>query len=540
MKITEKPFSIPDHWRWIELKELAEINPTFDRDDLSDDDPVSFVGMKRVEELSGRIDLSETEPLSEVRKGYTYFEDGDVLFAKITPCMENGKVAVARGLENGVGFGSTEFHVIRHPEEATQKWIFHYLIQEGFRRDAKRAMTGSAGQKRVPTGYIEEVPIPLPPLHEQRRIVAKIEELFSTLDAGMADLQAAGQQLERYRLSVLQAAVEGRLTADWRRTHDPEPADQLLERILEKRRDRWEEDYRTKRYDSKGKTPPDGWKDRYSEPDSVDSSDLPSLPSSWRWVRFEQISLLDSGYAFSSDKFADEGMPLLRGANVAPGHLKWGDTEYWPEEEVGPYEHLIVEEGDIILAMDRPLINAGLKIARAEESDTPCLLVQRVARFKPVFESLTAFLYLTCSTQRFIAHLREGQTGTQIPHISKKSLRAYPVPLPPLDEQKQIVDEVERLLSVADDAAATAEREHTRAERLRQSILKQAFSGRLVPHEEDAAPPAIETNSSNGTGQDSSGKTSPSSDEDDSDEDDVMAEELYNGGDPGKQIEMDL
>ena len=232
-------------------------------------------------------------------------------------------------------------------------------------------------------------------------------------------------------------------------------------------------------------------------------------------------------------------MPLLRGANVAPGHLKWGDTEYWPEDEVGSYEHLIVEEGDIILAMDRPLINAGLKIARAEDSDTPCLLVQRVARFKPVFESLTAFLYLTCSTQRFIAHLREGQTGTQIPHVSKKSLRAYPVPLPPLDEQKQIVDEVERLLSVADDAAATAEREHTRAERLRQSILKQAFSGRLVPHGEDAAPPVIEANSVNGTGQDSSGDTG-SSDEDFSDEDDVVAEELYNGGDPSKQIEMDL
>ncbi|WP_263841517.1 restriction endonuclease subunit S [Salinibacter sp.] len=528
MKVKEKPFSIPNHWQWVELQDLAEINPTFNRTDLDDDDPVSFVGMKRMEEMSGRIDLSETEPLSEVRKGYTYFEDGDVLFAKITPCMENGKVAVARGLENGVGFGSTEFHVIRHPEEVTQEWIFHYLIQEGFRRDAKRAMTGSAGQKRVPTGYIEEVPIPLPPLSEQRRIVAKIEELFSNLDAGMDDLQAAGQQLERYRLSVLQAAVEGRLTADWRRTHDPEPADQLLERTLEKRRDRWEEDYRTKRYDSKGKTPPDGWKDRYSEPDSVDSSELPSLPSSWKWVRFEQISLLDSGYAFSSDKFTDEGMPLLRGANVAPGHLKWGDTEYWPEDEVGPYEHLIVEEGDIILAMDRPLINAGLKIARAEESDTPCLLVQRVARFKPVFESLSPFLYLTCRTQRFIAHLREGQTGTQIPHVSKKSLRAYPVPLPPLAEQKQIVDEVERLLSVADDAAATAEREQTRAERLRQSILKQAFSGRLVPHVEDAAPPQVDGSVSEGPDSDSS----EGADED--------VEDLLGSADSSKQIEMDL
>jgi type I restriction enzyme S subunit len=110
-----------------------------------------------------------------------------------------------------------------------------------------------------------------------------------------------------------------------------------------------------------------------------------------------------------------------------------------------------------------------------------------------------------------------------------------PFPLPPLAEQRKIVQEAERLLSVADDAAATAEREHTRAERLRQSILKQAFSGRLVPHDEDAAPPAVESNLSDGSRSSASGDTGASSAEGD-----VIAEELYNDGDPGKQIEMDL
>jgi type I restriction enzyme S subunit len=129
---------------------------------------------------------------------------------------------------------------------------------------------------------------------------------------------------------------------------------------------------------------------------------------------------------------------------------------------------------------------------------------------------------------------------TNVAAIYHKDFFTCIVPLPPLDEQKQIVDEVERLLSVADDAAATAEREHTRAERLRQSILKQAFSGRLVPHDEDADPPAIEASSSNGTGQDSPGDTDASASDDSSDEEDVVAEDLYNGGDPGKQIEMDL
>ncbi|MCS3650377.1 restriction endonuclease subunit S [Salinibacter ruber] len=534
----EDLFNFPDYWPSTRLGEIAEvISPGFPCGDHNQEGRgTPHLRPMNISE-KGEIDLSKVKYVEE---DYTPLRAGDVLFNNTNSPVLVGKTAHIdqdqdwahsnhmtriRGLADGV----------------SSKWIanwLHFLFQDGYFRMHCR---NHVNQASIGVNFLKDkVDVPLPPLPEQRRIVGKIEELFSNLDVGMADLQVAGQQLERYRLSVLQAAVEGRLTADWRRTHDPEPADQLLERILEKRRERWEEDYRTKRYDSKGKTPPDGWKDRYSEPDPVDSSDLPSLPSSWKWVRFEQISLLDSGYAFSSDKFTDEGMPLLRGANVAPGHLKWGDTEYWPEDEVGSYEHLIVEEGDIILAMDRPLINAGLKIARAEESDTPCLLVQRVARFKPVFESLTAFLYLTCSTQRFIAHLREGQTGTQIPHVSKKSLRAYPVPLPPLDEQKQIVDEVERLLSVADDAAATADRENTRAERLRQSILKQAFSGRLVPHDEDAAPPAIETSSSNGTGQDASGDKGSSASEDSSGEDDVVAEEPYNGGDPGKQIEMDL
>ena len=106
--------------------------------------------------------------------------------------------------------------------------------------------------------------IPVPPLPEQRRIVDKIEELFSNLDAGVASLKTARRQVDRYRQSVLQAAVEGRLTADWRQSHAPEPAEELLERILEERRTQWEKRYRSKRYDSKGKEPPSGWKDRYT------------------------------------------------------------------------------------------------------------------------------------------------------------------------------------------------------------------------------------------------------------------------------------
>ena len=142
---------------------------------------------------------------------------------------------------------------------------------------------------------------PVPPLPEQRRIVDKIEELFSNLDAGVASLKTARRQVDRYRQSVLQAAVEGRLTADWRQSHAPEPAEELLERILEERRKQWEKDYRAK-YEAKGKEPPSGWKKRYKEPESPDTEDLSALPEGWIWTNTDSISTVYGGVTKNSSE----------------------------------------------------------------------------------------------------------------------------------------------------------------------------------------------------------------------------------------------
>jgi type I restriction enzyme S subunit len=382
--------------------------------------------------------------------------------------------------------------------------------------------------------------VPLPPLPEQRRIVAKIEELFSNLDAGMDDLQAAGQQLKRYRLSVLQAAVEGCLTADWRRTHDPEPADQLLERILEERRKQWERDYR-ENYRKKERDLPSGWKSRYSEAEEPETEELEELSKGWTWTSLDQLlSNMRNGY--SKAPKADDGVPILRISSVRPLSVNLDDVRYL-EGKPDDYEKYLIEPGYLLFiryngnpglvgacgavpALDQPYAHPD-KLIRGEVADHETVM--------PSY--LEIALNMGPSREHIQNRVRTtaGQAG-----ISQGDLYSCPVPVPPPAEQKQIVDEVERLLSVADDAAATAEREQTRAERLRQSILKQAFSGQLVPHEEDAAPPAIEASSSNGTGHDSSGSTGSSTEEDSSGEDDVVAEELHNDGDPGKQIEMDL
>ncbi|SCC93480.1 Type I restriction-modification system (Specificity subunit) [Thiomonas sp. X19] len=176
------------------LGDICEINPRLPRDHgLKDDSKVSFVPMAAVSEVSGIIESATLRRYAEVKKGYTAFSDSDVLFAKITPCMENGKAALASGLAGGRGFGSTEFHVLRARESVLPEWIYYFVRREPFRREAKRNFTGTAGQQRVPTSFIEETLIPVPPLEAQRRIV---------------DLLARAEGIVRLRREAQQKAAE--------------------------------------------------------------------------------------------------------------------------------------------------------------------------------------------------------------------------------------------------------------------------------------------------------------------------------------------
>jgi len=156
--------------------------------------PVSFLRMAAVEE-SGTISSVEERLLGDVLKGYTYFEEGDVLVAKITPCMENGKAAQAVGLPHTVGFGSTEFHVLRPGTEIDGRYLFHMVWNPMFRQAAERRMTGSAGQRRVPSAFFKQFKIPLPPLREQRRIAAILDKADAVRRKRQQTLDLADQFL---------------------------------------------------------------------------------------------------------------------------------------------------------------------------------------------------------------------------------------------------------------------------------------------------------------------------------------------------------
>ena len=223
---------LPEGWVWATLGESCLLNPRFFVGHVDDDWLISFVPMAAVEARSGQIDVTQVRPYGEVRKGYTRFSEGDVLFAKITPCMENGKIAIAKGLTNGSGCGSTEFHVLRPVKDLSQGFLMYFLLQDEFRREARRHMAGTAGQLRVPAAWLTEAPIPLPPLAEQRRIVAEVERRLPVVQQAEATVEASLARAERLRQSILKQAFCGKLVPQ-----DPndEPASALLERIRAER-----------------------------------------------------------------------------------------------------------------------------------------------------------------------------------------------------------------------------------------------------------------------------------------------------------------
>jgi type I restriction enzyme S subunit len=201
--MTEGPYKLPEGWRWVQLGELCTINPRRPRLQREPGIPTTFVPMSAVDDESGTIVAAEERPFEQVRNGYTYFEENDVLFAKITPCMENGKAAIARRLLGGIGFGSTEFHVLRPHASVVPEWIWLFVRQERFREDAKKSFRGGVGQQRVPQEFLEQYLVPLPPLAEQRRIVARIEELMGRVREARRLRQEAQKDAERLWQSVL-------------------------------------------------------------------------------------------------------------------------------------------------------------------------------------------------------------------------------------------------------------------------------------------------------------------------------------------------
>lgn len=488
----EVGFTLPEGWTWTIASDVCSSV----RDGTHDtpkyvEEGVPLITSKNLKAdgldftTARNISPEDHEKIS-IRSGV---ENGDLLFAMI------GTIGMPVVVRTDRIFSIKNVGLFKKNEAIiNSEYLKYWLESSDFNRILeKRELIRGTTQKFIPLGNLRILPIPLSPLPEQSRIVDKIEELFTRLDAGVESLKKAQAQLRQYRQSVLKAAVEGRLTQEWREAHrdELEPASALLERIQKERREKWETE-QLELFEAKGKTPKDdGWKGKYKPSETLDEDELPEIPEKWLWTRLGELTDLSSGRAFKKSEYSKEGVRLFQIANVSFGEVLWENLVYMPTNYLQEYPKLVLEAGDILMALNRPILNGKLKIGRLQEKDVPAILYQRVGRFDSYNSDIKTFLFYYAQSPFFVDHLRASLQGVDQPFVNKPRLLDIPVPLPPLAEQFIMAKEIERCLSVADEVESSIGTELRRVDRIRQSILKQAFTGKLVPQDPNDEPASV-------------------------------------------------
>ncbi|WIG97932.1 restriction endonuclease subunit S [Myxococcus sp. SDU36] len=334
----------------------------------------------------------------------------------------------------------------------------------------------------MPIQFLEEQQLPLPPTNEQQRIVDAVDSFLSRLDAAVANLTRVQAKLKAYRASVLKAAIEGRLVpteAEIARQErrDYEPAQVLLDGILKERRRRWEEE-ELARLKKAGKTPKDGkWKAKYEEPAPPDTSKLPELPEGWCWTNLGQLKEFSLyGPRFSSDDYTDDGILVLRTSDISEGGRVNLATP--PRLKLAPeeYEKYAALRGDLLITRTGSLGTLAVLDDDVRAIPGAYLIQYRLAT--PLTVVWYCFYFLKSPSAQ--ADLIGNGKGVGRPNLNAPTIEGLPLPLPPIAEQGRIIDEIQRLVSVSDEVSVTAEGNAHRAVRLRQSVLKWAFEGKLV------------------------------------------------------------
>ena len=361
----------------------------------------------------------------------------------------------------------------------------NYFGQKWFVRTGKQTTNLASINK----GVLSRFPVPVAPRNEQSRIVAKIEELFSDLDAGVAALTRAKAKLKRYRAAVLKAAVEGKLTDGWRAQHPPkETAAQLLERILKQRRRKWEED-QLAAYAKAGKKPLANWKEKYEEPLELDEANLPALPKNWCWTSLKALlrEPLRNGHSAKESRDGT-GIRTLTLTAVTVGDFSKQNTKLTvadPEK----VSDLWLERGDILIERSNtPELVGTPGHYRGENNYAifPDLLI-RARVSSSVLDEFIFLVLQSSSTRTYFRKRAQGIAGS-MPKIDQGTIEKTPVPLAPYDEQLQIVADVSCRMSVVTASENGIITDLKRSSRLRQSILKRAFEGKLVPQDPNDEP----------------------------------------------------
>lgn len=465
--VADGPWALPEGWCWAKMDMVAAINPSTNFDTLDPASEIPFIPMAAVAEETGKINLFARRPLREVAKGYVRFKEGDVIFAKITPCMENGKVAPVVGLPGEHAAGSTEFHVFR-PVATDQRYLWYWLVSRGFRGRAKRNMSGSAGQLRVPVDWLREADFPLAPLPEQRRIVARVDALFVEIAEGEAALSEARKGLDTFRRALLKAAVTGELTKDWRAANPvTEAGHDLLTRIANDR---------TSKAEPRGRR-------RRADVSPLDISSLPELPEGWAWATLHDLAISGPTNGYSPKKSTDgSGTLALKLTATTKGQIDLSKRAIKSlSETIPPGSDLFLKPGDLLFQRGNTPEYVGIAAVYDGPSDKyvyPDLMI----RVRTATSSLTEWIWRAANSplgRKYMMDKASGTAGT-MPKISGEILRNLPVPIPPPAEATEILRRVSDALAASADTLTLLDAEAADAARLKQSILKAAFEGRLV------------------------------------------------------------
>ncbi len=385
----------------------------------------------------------------------------------------------------GIDAATNQACAVGIPDAASTDFLYYFLVSQ-----EKRFVDAGKGgaQPNISQGIVKAWPISLPPSAEQTRIVAKLEELLSDLDAGVAELKAAQKKLAQYRQSLLKAAVEGELTAEWRRHNRPvETGAQLLERILTERRARWEARQLAK-FEAQGKAPPKDWQKKYPEPVQPDTADLPELPEGWVWASVDQLSPGDLANGRSVPT-ADDGAKVLRLTAVRDGKIDLTESKCgaWTDDDARPFS---VSEGDLLVVRGNGSLSLVGRIGLVPAVTEPIAYPDTLIRLR-VLESVVSPGWISTIWDSALVrrHLeRRARTSAGIYKISQPDIVSVAIPVPPVYEQSMALrlwDGVRR--EILSSALAIHHALH-QATAQRQNILRAAFSGQLVPQDPNDEP----------------------------------------------------
>ena len=472
------PWDIPESWEWLRIGDIAAVvgggtpktsDPSnFQNGSIPWITPADLSGYKGKFIDRGRRNITERGLKGSSAR---LLPAGAVLFSSRAPI---GYVAIAsQPVSTNQGFKSFVL-----PKRVDSSYVYYYLLGS---REMIQELGGGTTFKEISGAIAATIPFALPPLPEQRRIVAEIEKHFTRLDAAEAALRRVEANLKRYRASVLKAACEGKLVpteaelaeAEGR---DYEHAEQLLELILAERRARWE--CQEKR------------SGKYKEAAAPETKDLPDLPDGWVWTSLSSVGEVRLGRQRSPQRATGPNMrPYLRAANVTWDGLNVSDVK---EMDFNPREFEIYRlmPGDILLNEASGSPDEVGKPAVWRDQIEGCCFQNTLIRVR-AFTGIVPFLFYRLLSDARSGNLGRAARGVGIHHLGAQRTASWTVALPPLEEQRRIVAEIEQRLSVIQQAETTVEANLKRVGQLRQSILLQAFCGRLVPQNPEDEPASV-------------------------------------------------